>query len=139
VERYDLSSLELITCAAAPLGRESEAACSERLGCPAIQAYGMTEVSPGAAFTPVESASSPGVGGAGSRRHGVSVGPAGAGEDVADGERGELLIRGPQVMLAYLNNPTATAAMIDPDGWLHTGDKAQARPRVVLAATASAC
>jgi long-subunit acyl-CoA synthetase (AMP-forming) len=47
------------------------------------------------------------------------------GEDAPTGEPGELLIRGPQVMKDYLNNPQATALAIDPDGWLHTGDVAQ--------------
>ena len=47
---------------------------------------------------------------------------AATGEDVAPGERGELLVRGPQVMQGYLNNPDATAATLDADGWLHTGD-----------------
>jgi acyl-CoA synthetase (AMP-forming)/AMP-acid ligase II len=50
------------------------------------------------------------------------------GEDVPDGEPGELLIRGPQVMKGYLNNPHATALAIDPDGWLHTGDIARLEP-----------
>ncbi len=47
------------------------------------------------------------------------------GEDAPAGEPGELLIRGPQVMKGYLNNPHATALAIDPDGWLHTGDVAR--------------
>jgi acyl-CoA synthetase (AMP-forming)/AMP-acid ligase II len=50
------------------------------------------------------------------------------GEDAADGEHGELLIRGPQVMKGYLNNPQATADAIDPDRWLHTGDVARVEP-----------
>ena len=44
------------------------------------------------------------------------------GLDLAEGETGELLFRGPQVMKGYLGRPDETDAMIDADGWLHTGD-----------------
>lgn len=44
------------------------------------------------------------------------------GTDLPAGESGEILIRGPQIMKGYLGRPDATAAMIDEEGWLHTGD-----------------
>ncbi len=44
------------------------------------------------------------------------------GEAVAPGEAGELLVRGPNVMRGYFNDPAATAAAIDGEGWLRTGD-----------------
>ncbi len=47
------------------------------------------------------------------------------GRDVADGEVGELLFRGPHVSRGYWNNPEATAAALDADGWFHSGDLAR--------------
>jgi fatty-acyl-CoA synthase len=47
------------------------------------------------------------------------------GREVPDGEVGELLLRGPHVCLGYWNNPEATAAALDAEGWFHTGDSAR--------------
>src|SRR5262249_39766388 len=60
VEEADLSSLRAIYCAAAPLGTDLEDACTARIGCPVIQAYGMTEVSPGATIAPLGEPRRPG-------------------------------------------------------------------------------
>ncbi|RFU86361.1 4-coumarate--CoA ligase family protein [Streptomyces triticagri] len=128
VADYDLSSLKFILSAAAPLDAGLAAACSERLGLPPVgQAYGMTELSPGTHVVPLGAESPPpGTVGkliASTEMRIVSLDdPA---EDVPVGERGEILIRGPQVMKGYLGRPQATADMIDADGWVHTGDIGQ--------------
>ncbi|MFF5333616.1 AMP-binding protein [Streptomyces sp. NPDC013181] len=125
VDRYDLSSLEYIVSAAAPLDADLATACSRRLGLPPVrQAYGMTELSPGTHVVPL-SAENPPPGAVGRLLPGTEmriVALDGSGEDAAPGEPGEILIRGPQVMKGYLGRPDATAAMIDADGWVHTGD-----------------
>lgn len=46
------------------------------------------------------------------------------GDDAQPGEIGELWVRGPSIMLGYFKNPEATAATVDPEGWLNTGDLA---------------
>lgn len=125
VENFDLSSLEYVISSAAPLDAELAAACSKRLGLPPIgQAYGMTELSPGSHLVPLGADNAPpGTVGkliASTEMRLVSLDdPA---QDVGPGEEGEIAIRGPQVMKGYLGRPDATEAMIDPDGWVHTGD-----------------
>ncbi|MFJ6985175.1 MULTISPECIES: 4-coumarate--CoA ligase family protein [unclassified Streptomyces] len=126
VARYDLSSLRYVISAAAPLDASLAAACAARLDLPPVgQAYGMTELSPGTHVVPLTAMreAPPGTVGkliAGTEMRIVSLDD--PGQDLPAGEPGEILIRGPQVMKGYLGRPDATAAMIDPDGWLHTGD-----------------
>jgi acyl-CoA synthetase (AMP-forming)/AMP-acid ligase II len=64
-----------------------------------------------------------------------TCGRAVAGFDLGIGERGELLLRGPNVMLGYLDDDDATKAAIDADGWLHTGDVGDLDPDGYLTIT----
>ena len=123
VDGVDLSALKYVTCAAAPLDGELAEACAKRLGLHAVlQAYGMTELSPGTHAVPQDDQDPP-PGAVGKLFPSTEMRLVGAdGNDVGDGETGEVWIRGPQVMKGYLGRQAETDATIDPDGWLHTGD-----------------
>jgi acyl-CoA synthetase (AMP-forming)/AMP-acid ligase II len=123
VDEYDVSSLRSILCAAAPLGPEAEQAAATRLGCAVRQGFGMTE-----ATGPISTML---IGDETARRGSVGtlvpsteakIVDLVLGAELAPGETGEVLVRGPQVMLGYLHQPEATAITVEPDGWLHTGD-----------------
>ena len=86
------------------------------LGLPILQGYGLTETSPLLTVNRAD-ANEP-----------ASVGQAAPGTELKVGENNVLFARGPQVMLGYWNNPTATAAVLSSDGWLNTGDQARIDP-----------
>ena len=123
IDEADLSSLELIMSGAAPLGSELADQVAKRVGCPVMQGYGMTETSPVTHLVPPDQSEGRGgkIGMPLPDTEARIVDP----ESGDDAERGELWIRGPQVMKGYLNNAEATADTIDGDGWLHTGDVAE--------------
>jgi acyl-CoA synthetase (AMP-forming)/AMP-acid ligase II len=125
VDEYDVSSLDYITSGAAPLPASVAQGCAERIGCVVKQGYGMTELSPVSHLMPRdhEKLNVDSVGWAVPNTE-FRIVEVGSRNDVDAGERGELWVRGPQVMQGYWNNRDATDATVDADGWLHTGDVA---------------
>ncbi|SDY40048.1 Acyl-CoA synthetase (AMP-forming)/AMP-acid ligase II [Modestobacter sp. DSM 44400] len=137
VDSFDLSSLRSITSGAASLDESLAQAAQDRLrkgadsGVTVGQGYGMTELSPVSHTTPEVGLEPAGTGPTPKGSVGYAIpntecrliDPA-TGEDAGSGERGELWVRGPQVMSGYLNNAQATADTLDAEGWLHTGDVA---------------
>jgi fatty-acyl-CoA synthase len=121
-EPADLTSIRSLICGGAPVPEPLIKLYNGR-GIPIQQGYGLTETSPSVTFLSAE--------------HGLAkLGSAGRTPlfcDVVimdpDGRvldeplaRGEVCVRGPNVMKGYWNRPDATAAAIDPEGWFHTGD-----------------
>jgi fatty-acyl-CoA synthase len=120
----DLTSLRSLNCGGAPVPERTIATYLAR-GLAFAQGYGMTEASPGVLFLDREQTS-------------AKAGSAGVphfftdtrvvlpdGRDAAPGERGEILVSGPNVMAGYWNRPAETAVAVTDDGWLRTGDVAR--------------
>lgn len=120
----DLSSLRSVSCGGAPVPARTIETYLAR-GLAFSQGYGMTEASPGVLFLDREQASAK-AGSAGvphfftdTRVRAADGGPAGP------GEKGEVLVQGPNVMSGYWGRPEDTAAAFTEDGWLRTGDVAR--------------
>jgi acyl-CoA synthetase (AMP-forming)/AMP-acid ligase II len=120
VDRYDLSSLRSIISGGAALDPEHARLCQQRLGCRVGQGYGLTEGLP--SFMQPDDPVSPGSVGVSAPNIECKVIDVTTGEEVGPYRNGEILIRGPHVMKGYLNAEEATREILEPDGFLHTGD-----------------
>jgi long-chain acyl-CoA synthetase len=119
--KLDFSTLQLTLGG----GMAVQQAVAERwekvTGKPLIEAYGLTETSPAATINPLDLLEYNGA-------IGLPISSTDLvlrdddGNEVALGQRGEICIRGPQVMAGYWKRPEETAQMIDRNGWLATGD-----------------
>jgi acyl-CoA synthetase (AMP-forming)/AMP-acid ligase II len=124
VEDRDLSAMKMVISGAAPLDEDLARRAEERIGAPIRQGYGLTELSPVSHKTPIARAAETPPGSVGPlipNTEARLVDPE-TREDAAEGEPGEIWVRGPQVMKGYLNNDQATAEIFAGDGWLRTGD-----------------
>jgi long-chain acyl-CoA synthetase len=125
IEDADLSHVRGISSGAAPLPVSLIERLKALLPDAVIsEGYGLTEVTMQATGNPSFRS--------GTRKAGtvgvpvfdteISIRPLGGGDPLPAGERGEVCIRGPQVMRGYAHRPEATAESIDADGWFHSGD-----------------
>ena len=123
-DRVDFSKLRLTLGGGMAVQRAVAERWKQVTGCTLVEAYGLTETSPAACINPMDLKDYNG-------SIGLPIPSTDAcvkdedGNVLPVGEIGELCIRGPQVMRGYWNRPDETAAVMDADGWLHTGDMAR--------------
>ncbi|PIA51311.1 hypothetical protein AQUCO_01100266v1 [Aquilegia coerulea] len=124
VEKFDLSSLTVVGCGGAPLGKEvSEKFLSRFPNVQITQGYGMTETT-GGSYEDVRAEETKKHGSVGrlSENMEAKIVDPDTGEALPPGQRGELWLRGPIVMKGYVGDNEATVATFDSEGWLKTGD-----------------
>jgi len=112
--------LRLCISGGAPLPGEILSEFTKKMPVPLIEGYGLSEASPVCTMNPIQGPWK--AGSIGVPIPGVTLAiKDDAGNVLADGETGEICVRGPNVMIGYWNQPEETAQAIR-DGWLHTGD-----------------
>jgi len=117
---FDTSSLRLCMSGGSAMPVEVMRGFEEALKCKVLEGYGLSETSPVASFNHRDRERKPGS--IGTPVEGVDMKVVDDdGNDVSQGEPGEIVIRGPNVMKGYWNRPDATEEAVR-DGWFHTGD-----------------
>jgi long-chain acyl-CoA synthetase len=122
LDRYDLSSLRFCICGGAPLPRQVQEAFEQRTGCTLVEGYGLTEAGPVCTINPFDGTRK--AGSVGLPLPGTVVEIAAIDDSdrlLPAGQRGEICIRGPQVMAGYGAQPEETALVLRA-GRLFTGD-----------------
>ena len=123
-DKIDFSNLRLTLGGGMAVQRAVADRWKQVTGCTLAEAYGLTETSPAVCINPLDIAAYNGSIGLPVPSTEVCVKDE-TGNTLAPGDVGELCVRGPQVMKGYWQRPDETAAVIDADGWLHTGDMAR--------------
>jgi acyl-CoA synthetase (AMP-forming)/AMP-acid ligase II len=117
-------SLRLISVAGAPLDLELKSRVEQEFGLPLLNGYGITECSPAISGVRPEAPRKDQA--VGALIPGLEAKIVGRDDEIAaNGEVGELHVRGPNVMRGYYRAPDLTVKAIDPDGWFNTGDLAR--------------
>jgi long-chain acyl-CoA synthetase len=122
-DKFDVSAIELCSSGGSAMPVEVLKGFEEAFGCKVLEGYGLSETSPVASFNHRDRERKPGS--IGTPVEGVEMKVVDDdGNEVPQGEVGEIVIRGHNVMKGYWNRADATAETIV-DGWLHTGDMAK--------------
>ena len=119
-----MSSLSMIWSAAAPLSKDTAEAVTGRIGCDLKQAWGMSELSPLGTLESDFNMRTGSIGQLVPSTFGKVVDPQ-TNQSLGPRRSGELMIKGPQVMMGYLNDAATTSECLGTDGWLKTGDVAE--------------
>jgi long-chain acyl-CoA synthetase len=123
-DQYDTSSLDLCVSGGAAMPVEVLRGFEEAFGCKVLEGYGLSETCAIASFNRPDRERKPGS--IGIPVPGTEMRVVGdEGEELAQGEIGEIEVRGPTVMRAYHGRPEATADTVTADGWMKTGDMAR--------------
>jgi len=118
---YDVSALRVCVSGGAAMPVEVLRQFEDAFGCIVLEGYGLSETSPVASFNHPDRERKPGS--IGTPIRGVEMQVVGAdGNELRQGEVGEIAIRGHNIMKGYWQKPEATAEAIDADGWFRTGD-----------------